>query len=160
MEERTDRGIDGEIGGGIGIGISWRAGVYILVRKRYLFAPPSENDIFSPSRDTLFFNSHHGLFASHLAYFAIILPFYFPFSHFLSPFFLFLSSFFLFLLHFPLFSLRLFIFFPLNDIGRYSPPPRGGGIFQNIDPCWRVRRDRQREGHLDWNFSVKHRYEI
>ncbi len=39
-------------------------GVYISVRKRYLFPPPpSKNYIFSPSRDTSFSNCHHGLFA-------------------------------------------------------------------------------------------------
>ncbi len=98
--------------------VDFFAGVYISVRKRYLFPPPSENDIFSPSRDTSFFDSHRGLFSLILQYFAFILPFYFPFSHFLSPFFLFLFlfflflfPFFLFLLHFPPFSLRLFVFF-------------------------------------------------
>jgi hypothetical protein len=63
--------------------------------------PPSENDIFPPSRDMSFFNAHRGLFALILPYFAFILPFYFPYSHFLSLFFL-------FLLHFPPFSLGLF----------------------------------------------------
>jgi hypothetical protein len=80
--------------------------------------PPSENYIFSLSRDmSFFFHYHRGLFALILPYFAITLPFYFPFSNFLSPFFLFLPPFFLFLLHFPPFSFRLFIFFPPNDIG-------------------------------------------
>ncbi len=79
--------------------------------------PPSENDIFSPSRDMLFFDSHCGLFALILPYFAFLLPFYFLFSNYLSPFFHFLSPFFLFLRHFPPFSLGLFIFFPPIDIG-------------------------------------------
>ncbi len=96
-------------------------GLYFGPKTIFIPPPPSENDIFSPSRDTSFFDSHRGLFALHLAYFAFILSFYFPFSHFLSRFFLFLSSFFLFLLHIPLFSLRLFIFFPPNDIGWYFP---------------------------------------
>ncbi len=103
-------------------------GVYISVRKRYLFSPPpSENYTLFPSRDMSFFDSHRGLFALILPYFAFILPFYFPFSHFLSPFFLFLSLFFLVLLHFLPFSLGLFLFFPPNDIGWYFPP-----IFSNI----------------------------
>jgi hypothetical protein len=65
-------------------------GVYISVRKRYLFPPPSENDIFSHSYDTMFFDSHCGLFALILPYFAIILPFTSPFLIFfpLSSFFL------------------------------------------------------------------------
>ncbi len=104
------------------------AGVYISVRKWYLFPPPLlKNDIFSPSRDMSFFDSHRGLFALILPYFEFILPFYFPFSHFLSPFLLFLSPFFLFLSYFPLFSLCLFIFFPPNDISWYFPPQ--GGYF-------------------------------
>ncbi len=90
---------------------------------------------FSPSRDTSFFDSHRGLFALILPYFAFILPFYFSFSHFLSPFLLFLSSFFLFLLYFPPFSLRLFIFFPPNDLDWYfSPSPPGGGYFPIYRP--------------------------
>jgi hypothetical protein len=101
-----------------------------------LIPPPSENYIFSPSCDTSFYESHRGLFALILPYFAIILPFYFPFSHFLSSFFLFLSPFFLFLLHFPLFSLRLLYFFPQMTSADISP--RGGGIFQYIDPCINV----------------------
>jgi hypothetical protein len=41
--------------------------------------PPSENDIFFPSRDMSFFNSHHGLFA-------LILPYFFQlFYPFTSP---------------------------------------------------------------------------
>ncbi len=96
-----------------------RWGVYILVRKRYLFPPTLLKVIFFPLLRHIVFQLPLWSFALHLAYFAFILPFYFPFSHFLSPFFLFLSSFFLLHLHFPLFSLRLFIFFPPNDIGRY-----------------------------------------
>ncbi len=60
-----------------------QTGVYILAKKLYLFPPPSENDIFSPSLDTSFFDSHRGLFSLILPYFAFILPFYFPFYHFL-----------------------------------------------------------------------------
>ncbi len=64
-------------------------------------------------------------------YFTLLLPlfsFSFPFLPFTFPF---LSPFFLFLLHFPYFSLRLFIFFPPNDIAWYLPPQGGGegGIF-------------------------------
>ncbi len=115
--------------------LATRTGVYISVRKRYLFPPPSENYIFFPSHGTLFFNSHRGLFSLILPYFAFILPFYFPFSHLLSPFFIFsLSSFFFYI--FPPFSLHIFIFFPPNDIGWYPPP---GGIFQYIDPCTRMQ---------------------
>ncbi len=115
-----------------------RRGLYFGPKTIFIPPPPSENDIFSPSRDTSFFDSHPGLFVLFLPYFAIILPFYFPFSHFLSPFFLFLSLFFLFLLHFPPFSLRLFIFFPPNDIGWYfPPPPRGGGYFPKYRPLCR-----------------------
>ncbi len=106
-------------------------GLYFGPKTFFLSPPPSKNS-FSPSRDTLFFDSHRGLLI--LPCFAFILPLYFPFSHFLSPFFLFHSPFFLFLLHFPPFSLHLFIFFPPNNIGWYSPGV-GGGIFQYKDPC-------------------------
>jgi hypothetical protein len=104
-------------------------GVYISVRKRYLFPPPSENYIFSPSRDTSFFDCHRGLFVLLLPYFAIILPFYFPFSHFLSPFFLFFYI-------FPLFLFAFSYFFPkMTSPDIFSPPGGGGGIFQYIGPC-------------------------
>ncbi len=59
--------------------------------------------------------------------FCLYFTLYFPFSHFLSPFLLFLSPFLLFLLYFPPFSLRLFIFFPPNNIGWYFFPP--GSIY-------------------------------
>jgi hypothetical protein len=92
---------------------SSKPGVYISVRKRYLFPsplPPLKMIFFSPLA-THCYDSHHGLFALILPYFAFIfVTFPFRFSLFLSPFFL-------FLLHFPHFSLRLFIFFSLNDIG-------------------------------------------
>ncbi len=104
-------------------------GVYISARKLLLFLPlpPSENYIFSPSRDTSFFNSHRSPFALILTYFAFILPCYFSFSHLLSPFFL-------CLLHFPPFSLCLFIFFPQMTSADIPPPP-GGGVFQYLYPC-------------------------
>jgi hypothetical protein len=114
------------------------AGVYISIRKQYLFPPPpSENEIFSPSRDMSFFDFHHGLFALILPNFASILPFYFPFSHFLSPFFLFfsLSSFFIYI--FLLFLFTFSYFFP-QMTSADIPPPRGG-IFQYIDPWGNVK---------------------
>ncbi len=70
------------------------------------------------SRDMCFFDSHRGLFALILPYFAFILPFYFPFSLVLSPL--------PFSITFSPFSLRLFIFFPPNDIGWYPPGGLGG----------------------------------
>jgi hypothetical protein len=86
-------------------------GVYISVRKRYLFPPPpSENYIFFPPLATRrFWTPIVAFFSLILPYFAFILPFYFLFSHFLSPFFLFLFPFFHFLIHFPL-------FFPLSHL--------------------------------------------
>ncbi len=103
-------------------------GLYFSL-KTIFFPPPSENDIFSPSHDTWFFDSHRGLFVLILPYFAFILPFYFPFSHFLSPFFLFLSPFFLFSFTFSPFSLPLYIFSPKWHQLIFS---RGGGVFSNI----------------------------
>ncbi len=94
----------------------------------------SENDIYPPPllKIIFFLLSLHVIFrlpswpfclnsTLFCNYFTLLLPL----SHFLSPFFL-------FLLHFPPFSLRLFIFFPPNDIGWYFPPPRGGRVFSNI----------------------------
>ncbi len=98
----------------------------------------SENDIFPLSRDTLFFDSHCGLFALSLPYFAIILPFYFPFPHFhsLSSFSFPLSSFFFYI--FPLFLFAFSYFSPQMTLADIAPPPGGGGggggIFQYIGP--------------------------
>ncbi len=107
----------------------WCRGLYF--RPKMIFIPPplSGNDIFFPSRDTSFFDSHCGVFALILPYFAIILPFYFPFSHFLSPFLLFPSPFFIFLLHFPLFLFTFSYFFPQMTSADIFPPPRGGRYF-------------------------------
>jgi hypothetical protein len=81
----------------------------------------SENDIypppppsfwkwhFSPSSDTSFVDSYHGLFVFILPYFAFILPFYFPF------FFLFLSH--IFSYFFPKWHWLIF------------PPVEGGGVY-------------------------------
>ncbi len=110
---------------------SYQGSIFRSENKIYSPLPPSsENDIFPPSHDALFFNSHRGLFALILPYFAFILPFYFPFSHFLSPFFL-------FLLYFPPFSLRLFIFFP-QMTSADIPPPRGGGYFPIYRPLLHI----------------------
>jgi hypothetical protein len=76
--------------------------------------PLSENNMFSPSRDT-FFDFYHTFFALIIPNFAFILPFYSPFSLFHSPF-----SFFFYIFLF--FSLPLFIFFSLNYLSWYSPP--------------------------------------
>ncbi len=107
-------------------------GLYFGPKTIFIPPPPSENDIFPPLARRFLTPI---LFSLILPYFAFILPFNFPFSHFLSHFFLFLFPFFLFLLHFPPFSLRLFIFFPPNDIGWYFPPPTGGvGYFPLYRP--------------------------
>ncbi len=82
----------------------------------------SENNIFSPSHGTSFFNSRCGLFALILPYFAFILPLFFPSSHLLSPFFLFLSSSFSFTFS-PFFSSPFHIFSP--KLHRLIFPPRG-----------------------------------
>ncbi len=116
-------------------------GLYFGPKTIFIPPPPSENDIFSPSHKTLFFDSHCGLFALILPYFAFILPCFFPFSHFLSPFLIFLSPFFLFLLHFPPFSLPLFIFFPPNDIGWYLFPSPGGAYFPIYRPLQQLSRE-------------------
>ncbi len=82
-----------------------------------------------------FFDSHRGLF------FCLNSPFliFFPLPSFFFP----LSSFF-----FPLsFSLRLFIFFPTNDIGWYFPP-QGWRVFSNIyTPAYSIVLER------DWTCS-------
>ncbi len=95
--------------------------------------PPSENDVFSPSCDTSFFDSHHGLFVLILPYFAIILPLYFPFYPFTSPFFIFFPLFPL-SVTFPSFSLHLFIFFPQMTLADIPPPPLGGEYFPIYRP--------------------------
>ncbi len=68
-------------------------GLYFGPKTIFIHLPPSENDIFPPSRDTSFFDSHRGLFALILPYFEFILPFYFPFSNFLFPFLPFSATF-------------------------------------------------------------------
>ncbi len=79
------------------------AGVYFLYMKTIFIPTLSENEIFSPSRDTLFFLILSCPFCLNSSYFAFTLLFYFPFS--LSfPFLAF--SFIL-----SPFSLSLFIFF-------------------------------------------------
>ncbi len=86
---------------------------------------PCPKMIFSPSCDTLVFDSYCALFA-------VIFPYLAFTSHFSSPFLLFLSRFFLFLYFLP-FSLLFFKFFPqltLADI-----PPWVRDIFQYIEPC-------------------------
>ncbi len=112
----------------------------IFRSENFIYSPPSEKEILSPSRDTSFFISHCGLFALILPYFAIILPFYFPFSHFLSPSFL-------FLLHFPPFSLPFHIFSPKWH-RLIFPPPQGRGIFQYIHP-WQYQQFIQRNSYQD-----------
>ncbi len=101
------------------------SGVYISIRKWFLFPPLSENDIFSPSRDTSFFDSHHGLFALHLAYFAFILPFYFPFLSFSFPFLPFSFT-------FSPFSFSPFHIFSPKWHRLIFPPP--GGYFPKYRP--------------------------
>ncbi len=117
-------------------------GLYFGLKTIFIPPPPSENDIFSPSRDTSFFDSYRGLFALILPYFAFLLPLFLPFSHFLSPFFLFLSSFFLFLLHFPpFFSFPFHIFSPKRHRLIFFPPPQGGAycpIYRPLQNHWRV----------------------
>jgi hypothetical protein len=114
------------------------AGVYVSVRKRYLFPPPPfwKWYFFPPLGTSRFFDSHHSLFALILPYFAFILPFNFPFSQFLSPFFIFLSPFFLFSFIFsPFFSSPFHIFSPKWHWLIFPPPQGGWGIFQYIGPC-------------------------
>ncbi len=107
-------------------------GLYFGLKPIFI-TPPSENDIFSPSRDTSFFDSHRGLFALILPYFAFLLPFYFPFSHFLSPFLLFLSPFLPFSFIFsPFFSPPFHIFSP--KLHRLIFPPWGEGDFPMYRP--------------------------
>ncbi len=64
-------------------------------------------------------------------------PFYFPFLPFSFPFLPFSFT-------FSPFSLRLFIFFPPNDISWY-PPPRGGGYFPIYRPLHLCESDPQTE---------------
>ncbi len=97
--------------------VTLRAGVHILVKKRYLIPPSFRKLYFSPCRDMSFIDYFCGLFALILPCFAFISHVFFPFYLILSPssFFFPLSSFFFHI--FPSFSLPLFIFFPPNDIG-------------------------------------------
>jgi hypothetical protein len=123
-------------------------GLFCWSKMIFILPPPSENNIFSPSRDMSFFHSCCELFALILPYFAFIFPFtspflcffppssfFSPFFLFLSPFFLFLSFFFLFLLYFCSFSLPLFILFSPND-SRFFPLPGGGGYFPIYRPLY------------------------
>jgi hypothetical protein len=99
-----------------------------ICRGLYFGLKTSENDIFSPSHDTPFFDSHRGLFALILPYFAIILPFYFPFSHFL-PFLPFSFPFLPFFFYiFPLFHFAFSNFFPQMTFADIPLP----GVFSNI----------------------------
>jgi hypothetical protein len=86
----------------------------------------SENDIYSPSCDMSFFNSHRWPFCLNHCYFAFILPF-FTSSFFISfPFLFFFFPLFPFLLHFPPITLPLFTF-PPPQMTLADTPPLGGG---------------------------------
>ncbi len=98
--------------------------------------PPPWKWYFSPSCDTSFFDSHHGLSALILPNFAFILPFYFPFSHFLSLscFFFPLSSCFFSLSSFFFYIFPLFLF-PFSYFPKWHRLIFPPGVFSNIDPC-------------------------
>ncbi len=86
-------------------------------------------------------------FTSKAAFMALFLPLLHLFYrfNFNFPFFLW---FFLFHSHFHLFLFSLFILFPPNDIGWYSPLKGGeGGIFQCTHPD---RKWGRRSSHLGW----------
>jgi hypothetical protein len=102
-------------------------GVYILVRKLYLFPPFSENYIFSPLATCRFSTPIKAFFALIPPYFAFILPFYFPFFLFFFPVSSFLSRFFIFL---SFFSSPFHIFPPTCHW--LIAPPVGRGVFSNI----------------------------
>ncbi len=92
-------------------------------------SPPLLKIIFFPLSWHVILDSHRGPFCLNSSPFCIYFTLLLPLFSFSFPFLP-------FLLHFWPFSLSLFIFFPPNDIGWYFlPPPRGGGIFQYIDPC-------------------------
>ncbi len=136
------------------------AGVYILVRKRHLLPPPSENDIFLPlmiqgwakhpvhKRETAvtkveeWTNEDTGVgaaivfFYSYGPLFHLILPYFAFILLIYCPFSLYLSSFFLFLFHFPNFLFPFSIVSPKCQ-QLIFPPPRGG-IFQY--PCNMYKR--------------------
>ncbi len=118
-----------------------KAGVFILVRKWYLFPLFSEMIFFPTLAICCFWTTILPIFALIISYFAFILHFYVPFSLFLSPFFLVLSPFSLFSFPFPPLSLPLFLFFPPNDIDWYPPGREGEGVLQYIDHCTKVNRD-------------------
>ncbi len=107
-------------------------GIYIMVRKKYLFPSSLLKMIFFflfPSCDMLFRLLVGSICLSSFffcTYFTLLLLFF----HFLSSFFLFLSLFFLFVLYFPPFSLLLFIyFFPQMTLAGIPPPPPGEGEY-------------------------------
>ncbi len=92
--------------------------------KKYIFSPPSENDIFPPLAAPRFLTPIAVFYSSRLCtYYILLLPlfsFSFPFLPFSFPFFFFLS-------HFPPFSLPLFIFSPKMTLADISTGGRGGG---------------------------------
>ncbi len=88
--------------------------------KTIFIPPPSENDIFPPSCDTVFF------FYSHRAFLPILQLFY-PFT---SPFLIFFPLSFFFLYIFPLFLFAFSYFFP--QMTSAYIPPQGGQVFSNI----------------------------
>jgi hypothetical protein len=131
------------ISGGIkaGQGLAWdtrhqhtHAGVYISVRKRYLFPPPLLKMIFFPPLATHCFSTPIVAF---LLYFFPILLLFYPFtSSFLiffplSSLFIPLSSFFFYI--FPLFLFDFSYFSPQMTSADTSPPP-GGGYFPIYRP--------------------------
>jgi hypothetical protein len=78
---------------------------FFTLNQNYILPPLSENEIFSPSRDTPLLECNRALFALIPPYIAVTLPFYFLFSLF-------------FLLFPPSFLSRISdLIFPPDDIG-------------------------------------------
>ncbi len=98
------------------------------------FPPPFRTCYFPPFHETSFLDYYRALFALILSYVAFFWPVYFPFLFTFPRFFLFLSPFFFFLWYFPLFLFPFSHFSP-QKTSADIPLPRGGGIFQYLDPC-------------------------
>jgi hypothetical protein len=107
---------------------------------KMIIVPPPLLKIFFPPLATRRFSTPIVVFCLTFSifciYFTLLLPYFsfsFPFLSF--SFFFFPLSFFFFYI-FPFFLFAFSYIFAQMTSANISPPPWGGGIFQNIDPWW------------------------